>query len=334
MRVGVVGVGNMGYNHVRIYSELAKNGLVELVGVTDINYERALDVAKTFKTRCFNSYKDLIGLVDAVSIATPTETHRDIALDFINSGVNVLVEKPIASNVLEALELLRSSEDNKVLLMVGHVERYNPAVLKLKDIVKNGLLGKLVTITAKRVGPFDPRAARTNIIIDLAIHDIDVINYILGSRALNIYTRSRRVHPDSREDDYGLITISYEDNTDAIVETNRLTPYKLRSLEVVGTKGVAVLNYLEQRIIMYDSEWVREANIQKEEPLKLELLNFIKAVKGVEKPLVTKEEAIYALLIAEAAVESSRKNKPIQTEDYIKEKKYETMIKHILQFPF
>jgi UDP-N-acetylglucosamine 3-dehydrogenase len=326
VRVGVVGVGAMGFHHVRVYSQLVENGLVELVGVVDVNYERAFSVAKTFKTRAFRNHRDLIGLVDAVSIATPTETHRDIALDFIDAGVNVLVEKPIASNVREALELVRKANEMGVLLMVGHVERFNPAVLKLYEVVRGGLLGDLVTVTAKRVGPFDPRVSRVSVIVDLATHDIDVINYVLGLKALSVYARSRRVRVDSSEDDYGLITISYEDNVDAVIETNRLTPYKLRSLEVVGTRGVAVLNYLDQKLVLYDGEWVREAAIQKEEPLKLELLNFVKAVEGIEKPYITKEEATYALLIAEAAIESSRRNMPLKIGDYALERSYEIVI--------
>jgi UDP-N-acetylglucosamine 3-dehydrogenase len=322
VRIGVVGVGTMGFHHVRVYSQLVENDLVELVGVVDVDYERAFSVARMFKTRAFRNHKDLMGLVDAVSIATPTETHRDIALDFINAGVNVLVEKPIASNVREALELVRKADEMGVLLMVGHVERFNPAVSRLYEVVRGGLLGDLVTVTAKRVGPFDPRVSRVSVIVDLATHDIDVINYVLDLKALSVYARSRRVRVDSSEDDYGLIAISYEDNVDAVIETNRLTPYKLRSLEVVGTRGVAVLNYLDQKLTLYDGEWVREAVIQKEEPLKLELLNFIKAVEGIEKPFITKEEATYALLIAEASIESSKMNKPILIKDYIVEKNY------------
>jgi len=326
IRVGVIGVGSMGFHHARIYNQLAENGLVELVGVSDIDYERALSVAKAFKTRAFKDHRELLELVDAVSIATPTETHRDLALEFINARRHVLVEKPIASSVKDALELIEKAEENHVVLMVGHVERYNPAVIRLREIIRSGLLGEPVTITARRVSPFNPRVAKTSIIVDLAIHDIDVINSLLGSGASSIYARSRRVHPSSLEDDYGLITISYENQVDAVVETNRLTPYKMRSLEVVGSKGVAVMNYIEQKITLYDGEWIRDAIIQREEPLKLELLNFARVVEGVEKPIVTKEQATYALLIAEAALESSKKNKLICIKDHVAEKNYKFLL--------
>jgi len=323
LRIAVVGVGNMGFNHARVLRQLADEGLVEFIGVSDISYERALNVAKTFKTNAFKQYEDLFGKIDAVIVSTPTETHRDIAMSFIEYGINVLVEKPIASNVKEALELIDKSNKKGVLLMVGHVERYNPAVLKLAEIARKNILGELVTFTAKRVGPFSSRVARTSVIIDLAIHDIDVINSIVGLEVNRIYARSRRIHPDSNDDDYGLIVLTYNNGIDATIETNRLTPYKLRTLEVVGTRGVAVVSYLDQKITIYDGEWIREAVIQRDEPLKLELINFIKSIDGIEKPIVTKEQAAYALLIAEIAVESSKKNKPIQVYEYIKEKNYD-----------
>jgi UDP-N-acetylglucosamine 3-dehydrogenase len=304
LRIAVVGVGNMGFNHARVLRQLADEGLVEFIGVSDISYERALNVAKIFKTNAFKQYEDLFGKIDAVIVSTPTETHRDIAMSFIEYGINVLVEKPIASNVKEALELIDKSNKKGVLLMVGHV-------------------GELVTFTAKRVGPFSSRVARTSVIIDLAIHDIDVINSIVGLEVNRIYARSRRIHHDSNDDDYGLIVLTYNSGIDATIETNRLTPYKLRTLEVVGTRGVAVVSYLDQKITIYDGEWIREAVIQRDEPLKLELINFIKSIDGIEKPIVTKEQAAYALLIAEIAVESSKKNKPIQVYEYIKEKNYD-----------
>ena len=232
----------------------------------------------------------------------------------------------MVSNVKEALELVKKAEEMHVILIVGHVERYNPAVVKLRGIIKDGLLGEIVTVTAKRVGPFNPRVAKTSVIVDLAIHDIDIINSLLGSKVISLYAQSRKVHPDSLEDDYGLITLTYENQVDAVVETNRLTPYKMQSLEVVGTKGIATLDYIEQKIKMCDGGWIREAIIRKEKPLKLELLNFIKVIERVDKPVVTKEEALYALLIAEAALESSRKNKLVLVRDYIVEKNYEIML--------
>jgi UDP-N-acetylglucosamine 3-dehydrogenase len=317
IRVGVVGVGNMGLHHARIYSELASRGMVELVGVADVDYERASAVAKTFNTRAYRDHREILKSVDAVSIATPTETHAGIALDFIHNGICVLVEKPIASTVGEALQLIRESEKSDVHLMVGHVERFNRAVMKLKETVERGSLGDIITFTAKRVGPFAPSLANTSVIVDLAVHDIDVISHLSSSRVERVYARSKIVLGSrSRAEDYGLIMLTYKNGVDAIIETNRLTPYKLRTLECIGTRAVARLDYIEQKLTLYGEEWIMDARIDREEPLKLELLNFIRAVEGAEKPLVKKEDGLYALLVAQASTESSKTGRTIDIEEY------------------
>jgi UDP-N-acetylglucosamine 3-dehydrogenase len=317
IRVGVVGVGNMGLHHARIYSELASRGMVELVGVADVNYEKALAVAKTFNTCAYRDHREILKLVDAISIATPTETHAGIALDFIHNNVSVLIEKPISATIGEAVELIRKSENNGVLLMVGHVERFNRAVIKLKETIEKGSLGNIITFTAKRVGPFAPSLANTSVIVDLAVHDIDVISHLSSSRVERVYARSRIVFGSkSGAEDYGLIMLTYKNGVDAIIETNRLTPYKLRTLECIGTRAVARLDYIEQKLTLYGEEWIMDARIDREEPLKLELLNFIRAVEGVEKPLVNKEDGLYALLVAQASTESSKTGHPIDLEEH------------------
>ncbi|MEM3896426.1 MAG: Gfo/Idh/MocA family oxidoreductase, partial [Archaeoglobaceae archaeon] len=268
MRVAVIGVGNMGYHHARIYSEFAKEGKVELVGVSDVNAYRAKEVAEKFGTRAFKDYRELLGFVDAVSIAVPTPLHYEVAMDFIKAGVHVLVEKPIADSVEKAEEMIREAEKNGVVLMVGHVERFNPAVLKLKELISAGELGEVITMSAKRVGPFDGRNSNVNVIIDLAVHDIDIMGFLLNSKVCYVYSKARRILGET--EDYALITLRFENNTDGIVETNRLTPYKLRLLNTVGSKGVAELYYIHQKLCVYKDNIVKEVEIAKREPLKVE----------------------------------------------------------------
>ncbi|RLF88563.1 gfo/Idh/MocA family oxidoreductase, partial [Thermococci archaeon] len=190
LRVGVVGVGNMGRHHARIYSELSKEGKVEFVGVADANLERAKEVASQFKTKAFGDYEELVERVDAVSIAVPTSLHRQVALEFIEHGANVLVEKPIAESIESAQEIIRAAKKNDVILMIGHVERFNPAVLKLKEILDENLIGKVVTLTAKRVGPLPPQIKDVGVIIDLAVHDIDVMSFLLERNVRKVYARA------------------------------------------------------------------------------------------------------------------------------------------------
>lgn len=291
----------MGVNHARVLYELSQLGLVELVGVVDVVYEKALQVAKKYNTKAFNNHKDLIGKVDAVTLAVPTRIHKDIAIDFINSGVHVLIEKPIADTSSNALEIIRCAEKMKVIVAVGHIERYNPAVVKLKEVIDRGVLGDIITMSAKRVGPFASRVSDVSVLIDLAVHDIDVMRYIVNRDVIKVYARGRKIRFDSLAEDYGLIVLTFENNVDGLVETNRLTPYKVRELVVVGTKGIAYLNYIDQRLTLYDEEWIREAKIAKEEPLKLELLDFIEAVSKSRKPRVTAYDGLAALRIAEEA---------------------------------
>lgn len=312
LRVGVVGVGNMGKHHARIYSELSKEGKVEFVGVADVNLERAKEVASQFKTKAFGDYRELVGEVDAVSIAVPTSLHKQVVLEFIENGVSVLIEKPIAESIESAQEIIRAAKKNNVTLMVGHVERFNPAVLKLKEAINQGLLGEIVTMNAKRVGPMVVRIADVGVIIDLAVHDIDVMSFLSASKVKEVYAKARNVKHPAKVDDYALILLGFDRGMDGVIETNRLTPHKTRTLNIVGTKGIAYLDYINQSLVVYDEEWVKEAKIQKQEPLRNELEHFIKCVKEKEVPLVSGEDGLHALEVAVKALESANKDEVVK----------------------
>ena len=312
-RVGVIGVGNMGYHHVRVYSELEKEGLVKLVGIADIDGDRVKKVAEEFGTKAFTNYRELLREgVDAVNIVVPTRMHYDVSMFFLRNNVHVLVEKPISDTIERAEEMIREADRRGLILLVGHIERYNPAVQRLRGEVKNGVLGDIITMSAKRIGPFNPRVSETSVIIDLAVHDIDIMTYILESNPTKVYARSRRVHNESHAEDYAIIVLSFENKVDGVIETNRLTPYKARTLTIVGTKGVSQLDYIEQRLIIYGNSSAREVAIQKQEPLKLELKHFIECVTGKTEPLTPGVVGLNALKVAHAALKSSETGAPIQ----------------------
>jgi UDP-N-acetylglucosamine 3-dehydrogenase len=311
LRVGVVGVGNMGFHHARIYSELAKEGKVELVGVADANFERAKEIASKFNTKAFSDYRGLIGRVDAISIAVPTSLHRQVALDFIENGVSVLVEKPIAESIESAQEIIRAARKNNVTLMVGHVERFNPAVLKLKEVLDENLIGQIVTLTAKRVGPLPPQIKDVGVIIDLAVHDIDIMSFLIERNVRKVYAKAGSAKNPLELEDYAIIMLDFE-NATGIVETNWLTPHKVRTLTVVGTEGIAELDYISQKLVLYNHEWIREAKVQFKEPLRNELEHFVECVKKKERPLVSGEEGLHALMVAIKALESANRNEPVE----------------------
>ena len=315
LRVGVVGVGSMGFHHARVYSELAKEGKVELVGVADANFERAKEVAKKFKTLPYSDYRELAEEnLDAVSIAVPTSLHKQAALNFIERGTSVLVEKPIAESIESAEAIIKAAEKNGVVLMVGHIERFNPAVLKLKELIEKGELGDIVTISAKRVGPMAARIRDVGIIIDLGVHDIDVISYLFGRPIEEVYARAGNVIHPAGVEDHALITLGFKDGS-GIVETNWLTPHKIRTLNVVGTGGIAYLDYIEQSLRLYNDEWIKEAKIRKREPLRNELEHFIECVERGKRPIVDGEAGLHALRVALLAQESARTGKVLEVNE-------------------
>ena len=297
----------MGQHHIRIYSEMKD---VELIGICDTDRNRAISLSKSYNT---NPYFDPMELLkqelDAVSVVVPTTYHYGVALDVINSGTHLLVEKPIADSLENADKMIHAAHDAKVKLMVGHIERFNPAVSKLKEIVDAGMLGKIVSISSRRVGPFNPRIRDVGIIMDLGVHDIDVISYLYGKKINEVYTiAGKDIHSF---EDHASILLRCDTNLSGMVETNWLTPHKIRNLTAIGLKGVAYLDYVKQTVELHDAAWIRTAKVEQKEPLKNELEHFIKSVKNNTNVISNGETSRHALETAMAAIESYQKGKAI-----------------------
>lgn len=295
----------MGKNHAKIYSRLPG---VRLVGVADMNESLAVSIAQNYGCKPYTDYQDLMNdNLDILSIAVPTTFHRDVALSAIQRGINLLVEKPIANTIKNADEMIEAARQKNVKLMVGHIERFNPAVSKLKELIDDGLLGNIVSISARRVGPYSPRIRDVGIIIDLGTHDIDIMSYLYGERVKQVYALAGTVVHSY--EDHAIITLKFHNDSSGVVDTNWLTPHKVRHLTVVGSKGIAEVNCIEQTVKIFDQEWVRDAKIENDEPLKLELMHFIDCVQNDKDPLVSGEAGKHALAVALAAVESARTRK-------------------------
>lgn len=300
IRVGVIGVGAMGKHHARIYSQMDD---VELVGVADTDAKTAMEIALKYETEPFNEPEKLLkNDLDAVSIAVPTSRHKDVALKVASYGVHMLIEKPIAESLESADAIIEAARRENVKLLIGHVERFNSVVLKLKEVISSGELGEILSISCRRVGPYPPRIKDVGIIIDLAVHDIDVITYLYGKRATSVYTiAGNSFHI---KEDHASILLNYDKEKSGIVETNWLTPHKVRKLTVTGTKGVAYADYLEQSLEIWKEEGREEVSIEKREPLKNELEHFLDAIVKDEKPSPSGEEGKYALYVALSAIKS------------------------------
>lgn len=310
MRVGVIGIGNMGSNHARIYSEIAN-----LVCVSDINEELGKKVSEKFRCNFYKDYKEMLKKekLDAVSIVVPTSFHKKVALDVIESGVPFLLEKPIADNLDSANEILNKADEKNVKFMVGHIERFNPAVLKLKEILDNFELGEINSIICRRVGVIPPKFRDTNVIIDLAVHDIDIFNYLLNKRPSKLFGSIGNALIENG--DYADLLLKYG-NTNAFIQVNWVTPIKIRLLNVTGSRGYAELNYITQELDVYKSNYAKDyddfgdfvikfgkptkinMDIKKEEPLKVELQTFLNCIKDGKDFPIKGEEAFEALRIA------------------------------------
>lgn len=307
MRVGVIGTGAMGQHHVRIYSEMD----VELVGIADTNEKRVRELANQFNTEAFTNYRNLLSNdLDAVSIAVPTTLHKEAALAAIEYGIHLLVEKPIADSLESADEIIHAANDAGLKLMVGHIERFNPAVMKLKEIIDSGELGKIVSISTRRVGPYNPRIRDVGIIIDIGTHDIDVISFLYDKKVNSVYAiAGSDIHTF---EDHASILLRYDENKAGIIESNWLTPHKIRKLTAIGLKGVAYLDYMEQTVELHDEEWIRKAKVERSEPLKNELKYFIDAVLNNKEICSSGEDGLHALQVAVAAIDSYKNGRIVE----------------------
>ena len=311
INVGVVGVGAMGENHVRVYHKMEE---ANLVAVSDVS-ERALKkIEKKYGAKGFTEYSELLEdpEIEAVSVCVPTTFHHAVVMEAIKHGKHVLVEKPIAFTVSEAEEMI--AKEAGVLLATGHVERFNPAVQKAKELVDDGVIGDIVSAFAKRVGPLPPRIKDVGVSIDLAIHDLDIMNYLFEEEVTQVYGSMNCSFDDSEFEDHAEIMVNFNNESTGIVEVNWLTPYKRRELELTGTAGIISVDYIKQSIEVY-GKFAQDIQIKHEEPLKGELKSFLNAVMKGEEPEITGEDGLKALKMVIAANKSSQEHKPISFEE-------------------
>jgi predicted dehydrogenase len=297
VRIGVIGVGIMGYNHARVLAELPH---VELVGFADPDRDQALRVAELIGCQAVADHNTLIDLgIDAAIVAAPTHLHHAIALDCIGAGLDVLVEKPIASSVEEGRQIVNAARRAGVTLMVGHVERFNPSV----QAIKQALSGEeILSIAITRVGPFPPRMSNVGVVIDLAVHDIDLIRWFTESDIVEVQPQLSSARA-SRED-IALLQFRTASGVLAHINTNWLTPFKARTVHVATRDKYVIGDLLTRQVtecfgFQPDGSYsMRHLSVGHAEPLRAELIAFVDAIRGGESPAVTGEEGVASLEVA------------------------------------
>lgn len=301
IKVGVIGVGSLGQHHARIYSQMPE---AELVGVFDTDRARCGKVATEHHTEAFASMDELAAKIEAASIVVPTDLHRKVAGELIDRGIHLLVEKPIAANTTEAEELVRLSQQKSVILQVGHVERFNPVL---------GFLDKWKTrprfIEAHRLAPYPPpragllpRGTEVSVVLDLMIHDLEVILHLVGTPVKDI--RAVGVPVLSKSEDIANVRLLFEGDCVANITASRISKDRMRKIRCFFEDAYISLDYQNQSGEVYRKGLVgikrEEIAIEKGEPLANELKSFVRCVAGRDRPVVSGEHAAEALKLAVA----------------------------------
>ncbi len=328
LKTAVIGVGSMGKNHARVYSELAE---ANLVAVSDANPATAEAIGKTFGAAAYSDYRELLEKEkpEAVSVAVPTAMHEQVVTDVLNSGANVLVEKPIAATIEEGQRLIALAKQKNLKLQVGHIVRFNPAIQELKKRLNAGELGRIYQVFCRRAGPFPARIRDVGVVIDLAPHDVDIIRFLTGLDPIRLFAETeQRIHTEHEDLLWGMLRLP--DGITASVEINWLTPTKIREVLVLGERGLFRVDDLTQDLYFYENAqatglaWDSLKNLrgvseggmvrfafQRFEPLKAELQGFLKAVAENTPVPVSGEDGLAALKIALALVESGKTHQVI-----------------------
>ena len=307
VRVGVIGVGHLGQHHARNYSELEG---CKLVAVVDVDQKAATRVASNLRTQAIFDYKKLIGEVDAVSIVVPTVYHYAIAREFLEAGVHVMVEKPITSTVAEARALVNLARAKGLILQVGHIERFNAAIIKLQEFLTHPGF-----IESHRLGPYDPRVKDVGVVLDLMIHDIDIVLNLVRSPIVSIDAVGVPIL--SEREDIANARIRFENGCTANLTVSRVTPNRMRKIRIFQSNTYVSIDYQKQSMEIYRRTQIENADegepaaqivrkrlrLKKEEPLKRELSHFIHCVREGHEPAVTGEHGQNALEVAIQIVE-------------------------------
>lgn len=329
LKAAVIGVGSMGRNHVRVYRELEQ---VELVAVCDANPAIGERVAATYGVPYVCDYTEVLKQCtpDLVTLAVPTDKHFQIGMDLIKHGVHMLVEKPIASTLDQAAQMVKAAKDNDVILAVGHIERFNPAIIELRRRIIEGMAGRIYQVFAQRLSPYPVRIRDAGVVIDLASHDIDLLRYLIHEPIKRMYGETLGTINSDREDMFNGM-IRFESGTVAVLDVNWITPKKVRQLTITGARGMFVCDLISQELFFYENEsapsqWdtlsvlrgVNEGNIlgiriQRHEPLAAELADFVQAVHEGRDPKVTGEDGYETLRIALEFVQSAEKVEIVDT---------------------
>ena len=306
MKVVQIGTGGWGKNHARILSQLGVLG-----AVCDADQTRAKEFGTKYSVNYYSSVNSLLKSekFDAAIVATPTSTHFSLATLLLQQKKNVLVEKPMTYLSHEGEDLLQLAKKNKVILTCGYIERFNPAVALVKDYVKSKKYGELIMLEFHRESRMPPHIKDVGIIYDTSVHDIDTAMWLFDDTPEVVFARSGKIRHE--HEDFATIMLGFKDNRVAIISSNWITPTRVRRFSAVCGDAIISSDFISQEVKVETNNGTEIPRKEIEEPLLLEIKNFLASAEGREKILVEPEHAINTTKIAEAALLSSQKGTPI-----------------------
>ena len=333
LKVAVVGAGSMGKNHLRVLRDDFDEGQVELVGVAEPHGENLQHAMRRFHVAGFDDYRQMVEQThpDLVAVVVPTDLHFEVASYLLDRGINVLLEKPMTSSVEEAQALIQLAAIRDVKLAIGHIERFNPAVIEVKRHLVAGELGQVFHLHARRLGPFPPRIRDVGVTLDLATHDIDVMRYLADAEVEHVYAETRQ-HIHTTHEDLLLGVLRFTNRAIGVLDVNWLTPTKVRELSITGEKGMYLINYLTQDVYFYENDYttttwdalrsltgvsegtMTRLKIQKAEPLRLEYEDVMAAIRQDALPTVSGEDGLAVLKVVSQLAAA----KSIGNEQYVR----------------
>ena len=333
LRAAVIGLGAMGANHARVYAEI--DG-VELAAVADTDAARVDAAVRGRGVRGYDDYRRMLAeeRIDLLTVAVPTRAHLDVAAQVIECGVPLLVEKPLAATMAEGERLRDLAVAARVPLTVGHIERFNPAVVELQARLRAGELGRVFQMHARRVGPFPERVRDVGVVLDLAPHDIDVMRFLIDSEVVRVQAETEQRINTEHEDMLAGV-LRFANGVVGVLDINWLTPTKIRELSVLGERGMFVVDYLARELTFYENahhsaadaqpaDWaarhlkgvsegsVHKIPIEKREPLRVELEAFVRAVRNGTPVPVTADDGLAAMAAAEALVRAAESGSSVR----------------------
>jgi UDP-N-acetylglucosamine 3-dehydrogenase len=332
LKVGVVGAGSMGMNHLRVLVDFG-NDQLQLVGVAEASTTTLQRATSRFHIQGYSDYRQMIDEThpDLVAVVVPTHLHFAVASYAIDQGINVLIEKPMASTLEEATMLIQLAHQRGVKIAIGHIERFNPAIMALKQHLMAGELGRVFHLHARRLGPLPPRIRDVGVTLDLATHDIDIMRYLTNSEVERVYAETQQQVHSTRED-LVLGMLRFTNGSVGILDVNWLTPTKVRELTVTGEKGMFHVNYLMQDVYFYENDYsptswdalrsmtgvsegtMTRLKVQKAEPLRLEYEDVLKAIQEDTLPTVTGEDGLATLQVVHQLMESTEQKQGMQVK--------------------